>query len=353
VLDEQRLCRAIVDVIRAQLALRYVGLFLLDPGGSQAELRAESGDAREDVLSGEQRALPAERLIRRAVDAVGSGEATWSDVIVGEGRSDGAGALEAVLPLRSRGRVLGALLVRSDRPDAFEEGLLVALQTMADQVAGSIDNARLYEDSQALLAAARRATGELSLESWAEVLNARADLGFRSSETGIERVVRGWRPEAERAMREASPVVGATAESEAGEARLSVPVRLYGQSIGAVELAKPAGAGRWTPDQIVLVEQIVDELSQALENARLYQETQRRSLRERQLRQIGTRMQSTVDLDAILRGAVEDLARALDVSSAFVQLYEGRPVSGEPLDLSVRDVDSAEERHGGETADLG
>jgi GAF domain-containing protein len=89
------------------------------------------------------------------------------------------------------------------------------------------------------------------------------------------------------------------------------------------------------PDQVALIEQIVDVLSQALENARMYEETQRRGLREQQLRQIGTRMQSTVDLDAILRGAVTDLAQALGVSSAFVQLYAGPTVSdgendGEP-----------------------
>jgi GAF domain-containing protein len=215
---------------------------------------------------------------------------------------------------------------------------MVALQTMADQVAGSIENARLYGESQALLAAARRASGELSIASWAQVLNARSDLGFRSTEAGVERTGRS---------RAAASPGTVPAQGRARGTQLAVPIRMYGQVIGTLRLVKPDGAGPWEREQVALVEQIVSELSQALENARLYEETQRRGLREQQLRQIGTRMQSTVDLDAILQGAVADMARALGVSSAFVQLYEGGAASGGETADGVRNAGQTEARDGG------
>jgi GAF domain-containing protein len=232
---------------------------------------------------------------------------------------------EAALPLQSRGRVLGALTVHSDQPNAFDQDLLAVLQTVADQVAVALDNARLFEEGQAALAAAQRASGELSRAAWSEALRARAELGFRSDELGTGHAHGVWRPEMERAIKTGVPVVGEGRDTvEPGQA-LAVPVKIHGEVIGVLDLRKPEGAGAWTTAQMALAEQIAEQLSQALENARLYEETQRRGIREQQLREIGTRMQSTVDLDAILRMAIEDLARALDVPSAFVQLYEGRP----------------------------
>ena len=45
---------------------------------------------------------------------------------------------QVALPLRSRGRVLGALSLHSDQIDAFDPDLVIVLQVMADQVASRI-----------------------------------------------------------------------------------------------------------------------------------------------------------------------------------------------------------------------
>jgi light-regulated signal transduction histidine kinase (bacteriophytochrome) len=51
---------------------------------------------------------------------------------------------ELALPLLSRGRCIGALTVQSVEEAAFSAGDISALQTMTDQLAIAIDNARLY-----------------------------------------------------------------------------------------------------------------------------------------------------------------------------------------------------------------
>ena len=52
------------------------------------------------------------------------------------------------LPLRSRGQVLGAISIQSDQEAAFSQEDITSLQTMADQLANAIENARLFEQTE-------------------------------------------------------------------------------------------------------------------------------------------------------------------------------------------------------------
>jgi GAF domain-containing protein len=58
---------------------------------------------------------------------------------------------ELALPLISRGEAIGALTIQSSQEAAFSEEDIAVLQTMAGQIANSIENARLYRQTQAAL----------------------------------------------------------------------------------------------------------------------------------------------------------------------------------------------------------
>jgi PAS domain S-box-containing protein len=63
---------------------------------------------------------------------------------------------ELALPLISQGEAIGALTIQSSREAAFTEEDITTLQTMADQLANAIENARLFAEhkrSQEALAA--------------------------------------------------------------------------------------------------------------------------------------------------------------------------------------------------------
>jgi signal transduction histidine kinase len=53
---------------------------------------------------------------------------------------------EMALPLITHGEVIGAMTIQSEKPAAFSRVDITALQTMADQVANAIKNARLFTD---------------------------------------------------------------------------------------------------------------------------------------------------------------------------------------------------------------
>jgi len=57
---------------------------------------------------------------------------------------------ELTVPIKVKGKVIGVLDAQSDRLNAFDESDLTVLQSLADQAAIAIDNARLYEQAQRL-----------------------------------------------------------------------------------------------------------------------------------------------------------------------------------------------------------
>ncbi|NIV28907.1 MAG: GAF domain-containing protein, partial [Anaerolineae bacterium] len=73
---------------------------------------------------------------------------------------------EIALPLKVRDRVIGVLDVQSTEEAAFSEEDVEVLQTMADQVALAIENARLLEESQRTLRELQTAYGEHIRTAW-------------------------------------------------------------------------------------------------------------------------------------------------------------------------------------------
>ena len=179
---------------------------------------------------------------------------------------------EAALPLRSRGQVLGAISVQSDQPEAFDIQIISVLQTMADQIAIAIDNAILFTQSQAALEAERRTLGRMGRESWETFLLDQSGRGYKS--IGDELITAGG--EWDRTMIDAARFKQAVHDQKGN---LAVPIKVRNEVIGVLRFYKdPQNNGRqiWSNEEIKLLESILDQVGQAVESARLYQETQRR-----------------------------------------------------------------------------
>ena len=57
---------------------------------------------------------------------------------------------------------------------------------------------------------------------------------------------------------------------------------------------------RWTPDEQLLVRQVTDQLSLALENAKLFQETQRRAQEMTALAEVGREISASLQIEEVL-----------------------------------------------------
>jgi GAF domain-containing protein len=101
---------------------------------------------------------------------------------------------------------------------------------------------------------------------------------------------------------------------------LVVPIKVRDDVIGVLDTYKPAEAGEWTSEEITLLETLADQLGEALESARLYQDTQRRAAREQLTREITDKMRRATSIEDIVRTAVDELFGTMRTSRAFVRL---------------------------------
>lgn len=315
ILDPQQLIWQIVELIRERFGLYYVGLFLLDETGEWAELRAGTGDAGRAMLARGHRIRVGEGMIgwsvahaeaRIALEA-GEDAVRLATAELPLTRS------EAALPLRSRGQVIGALTVQSDQPGFFDPATLVVLQTLADQVAVALSNARLFAESQTALEAMRRAYGEVSSQAWRQIVREQPDRGYFSDPRGIRAVHGPWRPEMIAAGQSGQAV-------RSDDGTLAVPVKAHGAIIGVVRLRKPNDAGEWTADEMAMMETLVEQLGVALDSARLYVEAQRLAARERLIGEISSRVRETLDIERVLQTAAREIYGKLELAQAEVWL---------------------------------
>ncbi len=314
ILDTRQLIRQVVDIIRVRFDLYYVGLFMVDALGEYAVLQAGTGEAGAAMLARGHR-------IRIGQGMIGWSIANKRPRIALEAGADVVRLVtdllpltrsEAALPLISRGRVLGALTVQSDKPGIFTGETIAVLQTMADQVALALDNARLFSESEEALDTLRRSYGELSRKAWSDVMRTHQTRGYRLDEHGV------------RQIQDDEPALTAQQDGSL----VKVPIRLRDQVLGYIEAHKPELSGGWSQEELVLINNLVDQLSVALENARLYEDTQYRAERERMLAEITTKVRATSDVNTIMQTAILELASALRVPYGAIRLHKVSSPSG-------------------------
>ncbi len=148
-LDVGQLLTRTVNLIRDRFGLYYVGIFLVDETGEYAVLRAGTGEPGQQMLQ------QGHRLRIGGFSMVGQCIAKARARLAPDVNKEAirfanpllpATYMEMALPLASRGRVIGAMTIQSDRPAVFSEEDVATLQTLADQLANAIENARLYEE---------------------------------------------------------------------------------------------------------------------------------------------------------------------------------------------------------------
>jgi GAF domain-containing protein len=182
----------------------------------------------------------------------------------------------------------------------------------------ALSNARLFQQAQESLEAERRAYGEASREAWNAMLATHPNLGFIRDRRGLFPVGDVWGDEMEVDLRE-----GATIVDGDGANNLATPIKVRGQVIGVIDAYKSSDEGEWSPRQIALLETLADQLGQALESARLYQDTQRRAAQERLTSEVTGRMRETLDIETVLKTTVQEVRKALGLPEVVVRLAPG------------------------------
>jgi GAF domain-containing protein len=326
--DIDQMLEHTANLISARFGFYHTGIFLLDPSGEWAVLQAASSPGGQQMLMRGHRlrvgmggivGYVAGRGEHRIVLNVGDEAIFFDNPDLPHTCS------EMAVPLRVRGEIIGVLDVQSLEIEAFTEEDVVVLQTLADQVAVAISNARLLQRVQESLWEERRAFKEIGREAWSEQIRAERDLGYRRTEGGFQPVADLWRPQMVEALRTGSTTVGQRDDATV----LSLPVKWRDQVIGVIDAHKRDEAGEWTQDEISLMEAVVEQLGVALESARLHQDTERRAAREEMFGDMTARIRETLDMESVLRTAAHEVRQALGLPEVVIRMARRPPDGGQ------------------------
>jgi len=304
--DVDELLSLTVQLISKQFGLSNVNLYLLDEVEEYAVLQASS----TETVMGDRR----EEKVRVGEGVVGKVAAESSAQILGHQELNGSASWkglgsEMALPLQARDEVLGVLDLQSDQEQAFTEDDLRAFQLLGDQLALAIENVRLFEESQRALQELETLYGQMVRESWRQ----RAEEGAAAYRyTGVR-------------VEPAAPEDGNGKQRERASElpelhELTAPIELRGEAIGSIVLRRDQDSAPWEPEEAALVREVSSQIGLALENARLFEETQQRAEQERLLADITAEVRSSMSFETILQTAVRELGAALGSDRAFVRL---------------------------------
>jgi nitrate/nitrite-specific signal transduction histidine kinase len=149
ILDIDNLLAQVVELIRDAFHYYHVHVFLLEQDGDHIVLRASTSPTipEHQRIAVDGRSINSE-AVRRGKAVVVNDVKNDASFLPDQGLPDVES--ELVAPLRLADQVIGTLDVQSTQLLAFTEQDLLVIQSLGDQLAVAIQNARLYDRSQEL-----------------------------------------------------------------------------------------------------------------------------------------------------------------------------------------------------------
>jgi len=304
--DLDRLLENTVNLISNRFGFYHAGIFLLDDQREFAVLCAASSEGGKKMLA-RQHKLPVGKVgivgyaagtgePRIALD-VGSDATFFNNPDLPQTRS------EAALPLKSRNIVIGILDVQSAQSNAFSDDDVAILQTLADQLALAIDNARLFTRTQNTLNELAAINRRLVAQAWQPRVTYHNTVYTYDPVMGIKKISNKELPE----------IIG-------NNRSIVSPIMFRGQALGSLALQRSDGEPGWTQAEIEFFNAIVSQLGLALENARMFEDIQEKAEREKLVSDISAKLWASSDVDTIVRTAVEEIGSSLNLTQAVVEL---------------------------------
>jgi GAF domain-containing protein len=101
---------------------------------------------------------------------------------------------------------------------------------------------------------------------------------------------------------------------------VAVPIQLRGQTLGAVEWELPLDD--MNENKLQLAQELANRLAVSLENARLFEESQRATERERIVNSIAAKLTPQTEVSEILQTAVREVGQALRAPQVSIRLHQ-------------------------------
>ena len=291
ILDPDELLSKVINLFTDQFNYYYAAIYLLDPSEKWAELKEATGEAGKVLKQNHHRleiagkniaAIAIREKSPRIVQNTSDEKQRIENPLLPYTRS------EIALPLLAGDRVLGALNVQSTKVSDFGLETIETMQNMAGQVAITLENASLFQETQRRINEMRTIQQQYLIEGWGSLSMRKDELEYGIGES-----------------------------NDANTQKFVSPINLRDQVIGQIDLE---GTNDWTIEQKNLIDAVATQAAIALENARLVNESRQIATRERMIAEINSKIWASTTIDGVLQTAIKELGRRLDASSVTVEL---------------------------------
>ncbi|HZD10879.1 MAG TPA: GAF domain-containing protein [Candidatus Binatia bacterium] len=150
-ITDDRKLEMVAQIVCDTFDFYHTSILLVDPHRRELLLHVTAGEAAETLTDGDMSFLAEGKGL--AAWVVDSGEPVLVNDVDDEQRYQHVPILpdtksEAVVPIKARGTTIGVLDVQSEKRNAFDFVDLLALQIVANQVAGALENNRLLQEER-------------------------------------------------------------------------------------------------------------------------------------------------------------------------------------------------------------
>ncbi len=327
-----------IDLIRNRLGYAFAQVYLLDNMGALVR-GTGTGAGNVARLSGANAIHQAIRLNQPVIVTMQNESEQRAHLLP----SLYAGV---ALPLAHKGTVLGVLDVQKARQEPFSSNDVMLFTLLADHVANALVQSRtmavLQLDLQTQQSTAERLQEQLlsyqqrsqrGIESaWVQYLQMRgkAALGFDLTDDHIIRAATDL-PET---MRSALTSGELMVESSGDTQVINVPITFRDHTLGAMSftIAKGEEIGA---RQLEMARIVSNRLALALENTRLFEQSQAQVQRERKASELGSLLLGSTDVSAVLNLAAESFNEAL--GAVQTRIYVEREAWAESMGRTQRE----------------
>lgn len=294
--DVPELLRQAVELIQDRFGFYHVAVFMVDAQGVGLTLRDAAGVSAEARLERGQTYIIGSRSLVGWVGQRRQARIAYADSADAYFTPDpDLPDVKSILalPLAVGDRLLGVIKLYSREDDAFRPTDQQALQTLADQISVTIENAESFQRTQQALSEVRGL--------YQRTLN------------------QGWNTWSEGQQRE--QVIDLRPGTHGTGIRIQVPVRMRDDIVGTIELELPDDAPPLSPQEAAALDTAAAQLATALESSALLLESQARSRREQLIIEITDEMRASLSPESILQNGIRHLGRALGGAEVTVRLH--------------------------------
>ena len=235
---------------------------------------------------------------------------------------------EIAVPVISDGHVVGVLDVQSEVVGDLTESDSLILRALADQIAIAVRNAERFRETEIALHQAEQLQSFYLDQAWTKFRNTQSVKNFEVRRSdNLAPLKDKETPEAQLALTQNQTVtLNLSGETQVADNEndkrnvLATPLRISGQVIGVLGLEDENENRVWTKDDIALIEAISIQMSLAIENARLFDETQRNSWRDQMVSETTAQVWSSPEVEKVMQAAVAQLGEKLGASEVVIRL---------------------------------